>query len=150
MMVDMLSCQPGGSANDHLRVRTREHGAFSSTTSPLTTCRAGRELAATGVGDGLLGGPVLLHIVADAVALVSAFGGQNAPGETFECVISLRSLASPDAVFRMYRFLSLCLCLPRRPYNTPTSFDGLISLPPFLFPFRSANLFCPAYLRPTS
>eukprot|EP00903_Cladosiphon_okamuranus_P017954 g16519.t1 len=46
----------------------------------LRRTRAGREVATTGVGVGLLGSPLLLHIIADAVAVVTAFGGCGASG----------------------------------------------------------------------
>eukprot|EP00752_Nemacystus_decipiens_P006315 g5694.t1 len=46
----------------------------------LRRTRAGREVATTRAGVGVLDGSLLLHIAADAVALVAAFGGRNASG----------------------------------------------------------------------
>lgn len=44
--------------------------------------RAARAIAATGVGVGLLGSSFLLHLIAETVSLVTAFGGRDASGES--------------------------------------------------------------------
>ncbi|CAN0041267.1 unnamed protein product [Pylaiella littoralis] len=46
----------------------------------LRRTRVARAIAATGVGVGLLGSSFLLHVIAETVAVVTAFGGRDASG----------------------------------------------------------------------
>lgn len=82
---------------------------YQSRFLPPTTRRAGREVARTRVGDGLLGSPLLLHIIADAVALVTAFGGRGASGETLKDVSCTGLRRPPSCASSPVSALSLCL-----------------------------------------
>ena len=100
------------------RGRKREIHAYSRNIFTATTAssarRAARAVAAAGVGIDLLGSPFLLHIIAETVCIVTAFGGRDASGERARggklrsetpVFISTLSVGAETRVFpfRMYR-----------------------------------------------